>query len=80
MDAHLTNGRSRSIPIVILYNGNFEEVGWWGPRPEELQEWVMSADMKLDSAERYKHIRRWYARDKGATTLTEIVDQLAKSA
>ena len=30
MDAHLTNGKSRSIPIVILVNPKFQECGWWG--------------------------------------------------
>jgi len=37
MDAHLTNGKSRSIPIVILLNPKFQECGWWGPRPTALR-------------------------------------------
>ena len=31
MDTHLTNGRSRSIPVVILLDEDFVEKGWWGP-------------------------------------------------
>jgi hypothetical protein len=27
MDAHLTNGRSRSIPVVIVYDEHWNEVG-----------------------------------------------------
>ena len=68
MDAHLTNGRSRSIPIVIVYDEDFREVGWWGPRPGEIQEWVMDEGLSLSSPERYKVIRRWYAKDRGRTT------------
>lgn len=74
MDAHLTNGRSRSIPIVVVYDANFEEVGWWGPRPGEIQSWVMAEGLALSSPERYKVIRRWYARDRGKTTVSELLD------
>ena len=35
MDAHLTNGKSRSIPVVILLDDGFCERGWWGPRPTD---------------------------------------------
>lgn len=72
MDAHLT-GTSRSIPIVILLDDNFFECGWWGPRPAELQRWVMEEGMKLSKEERYKQARTWYARDHGVTTIGEIL-------
>lgn len=80
MDAHLTNGRSRSIPIVIVYDADFREVGWWGPRPDALQKWVMEEGMELDKDARYREIRRWYARDRGVTTLTEIVERIRSAA
>ncbi|MEO0559144.1 MAG: thioredoxin family protein [Bacteroidota bacterium] len=74
MDEHLTNGRSRSIPIVILLDGNGQERGWWGPRPAELQAWVMSDEAQaMENDERYKRARQWFARDKGRTTLHEIL-------
>ena len=75
MDAHLT-GTSRSIPIVILLNPKFQECGWWGPRPRELQKWVMGKGMKLPKPERYKEVRTFYARDHGLTTMREIVEML----
>lgn len=80
MDAHLTNGRSRSIPIVIVYDNDFNEVGWWGPRPSEIQAWVMGEGLALSSPERYKVIRRWYAKDRGKTTLREILDIFSDAA
>ncbi len=80
MDAHLTNGRSRSIPVVIVYDEAFREVGWWGPRPGEIQAWVMSEGLAMPSPERYKVVRRWYARDRGRTTLTELLDIFRKAA
>jgi hypothetical protein len=75
MDTHLT-GKSRSIPIVILLNQKFQECGWWGPRPHALQKWVVEKGMQLPKDERYKEIRTFYARDRGLTTMREIVEML----
>jgi hypothetical protein len=77
MDSHLTNGRSRSIPIVIVYDEDFHEIGWWGPRPGEIQAWVMGEGLAMSSPERYKFIRRWYAKDRGMTTLKEVLGIVA---
>jgi hypothetical protein len=72
MDAHLTRG-ARSIPVIIVYDDKFVEKGWWGPRPRPLQEWVMSEGLALPKPDRYRHIRTWYARDRGATIVSEIL-------
>ena len=74
MDAHLTNGTSRSIPVVILLDEEYRERGWWGPRPTDLQKWVMEEGMKMDPGPRYARVRRYYARDKGKTILKEVLD------
>lgn len=79
MTAHLTNG-SRSIPVVIVLDADFVEHGWWGPRPRELQEWVMTTGKTMDKVERYREVRRWYARDRGLTTLEEVTRLLEESA
>lgn len=78
MDAHLTNGKSRSIPVVIFLDASYEERGWWGPRPESLQAWAMNEGIALPKDERYKALRTWYARDRGHTTLDEILTALEK--
>ena len=75
MDAHLT-GISRSIPIVILLDEKFHECGWWGPRPRALQKWVKEEGLTLPKEDRYHFIRTFYARDRGLTTMTEIVEML----
>ena len=80
MDAHLTNGRSRSIPIVIVYDKDFRERAWWGPRPSELQEWVMTEGMKMEPGPRYAQVRRFYARDKGKAIVAEVLDMLRSVA
>lgn len=73
MDAHLTKG-GRSIPAAILYDRDWREMGWWGPRPCELQEWVKQTGVDLPKPDRYHYVRQWYARDRGASTLHELAD------
>ncbi len=73
MDRYLTNG-SRSIPIVIALDGEYRELGHWGPRPRELQAWVMEHRLTVPKAELYPQVRQWYARDRGETTLREVLE------
>ena len=80
MDRYLTDGRSRSVPVVIVLDEEFREIGWWGPRPRELQAWVTGPGMELDPKDRYREVRRWYARDRGRTTMEEVLELLGKSA
>lgn len=73
MDAHLTNGRTRSIPIVLLLDDRFEERAWWGPRPRALQAWFEGAEAQaMTKDERYKVLRTHYARDRGRAILEEL--------
>lgn len=72
MDRYLTNG-SRSIPIVIALDADFGELGHWGPRPAEIQAWVMEHKATAPSDERYKYVRRWYAKDQGKSTLRAVL-------
>ncbi len=75
MDAHLTNG-TRSIPVVMILDEEFNEVDWWGPRPAPLQDLFVREIKPLPKPERYPRVRAWYARDRGRTTLTEILDRI----
>ena len=75
MDAHLT-GTSRSIPVIMLLDGDYAERGWWGPRPRPLQEWVIKEGLALPKDDRYREVRTWYARDHGKTSLTELLDMI----
>jgi hypothetical protein len=79
MDSHLT-GASRSIPVVIALDDEFRERGWWGPRPAALQEWVLGPGRELEKDARYREVRSWYARDRGRTTLEEVVGMLERAA
>jgi hypothetical protein len=78
MDAHLT-GTSCSIPVVMALDCDFVEHGWWGPRPTELQQWFYETGRQLPKEERYRVMRGWYARDRGISTLNEIVELLEQA-
>jgi hypothetical protein len=79
MDMYLTNG-SLSIPIVVVMDGDFSAVGRWGPRPADLQKFVIREKEKGDrpALEIYKDTRRWYAKDRGRTTLREMLAIMAE--
>ncbi|MDQ0484525.1 thioredoxin family protein [Guptibacillus hwajinpoensis] len=47
MDQYLTNGTSRSIPIIILIDQNGQEIGKWGPRAPQVQSYVDKAKQEL---------------------------------
>src|SRR5690606_15076340 len=81
MDAHLTNGTLRAIPIVLVLDDRFEERDWWGPRPRELQEWFYTpAAQAMGKDDRYKELRRWYARDRGRSVLRELTEMIERAA
>jgi hypothetical protein len=74
MNRYLTNG-TRSIPIVITLDEEFQEVGHWGPRPSALQQWVREQlGLGRAKGELYPEIRKWYARDHGETTVKEVLE------
>jgi hypothetical protein len=74
MDRFLTAG-SRSIPLAIVLDADFTPIGRWGPRPRELQEFVIREKRACirPSDEIYRDVRAWYARDRGSTTLRELL-------
>jgi Thioredoxin len=79
MDTYLTNG-TRSIPIAIGLDSSFHELGHWGPRPAELQGWVLANRGVLPKDRLYPETRRWYARDHGESTLREVIEAISGRA
>ena len=78
MNRHLTNG-TRSIPMAIILGERFHAAGAWGPRPAELQRFVIDEKARggRPPGEIYAEARRWYARDRGETALSELLDAVA---
>lgn len=78
MDRFLTGG-ARSIPLALVLRDDFSLAGVWGPRPTELQAWVLTEKRRGErpAADVYREVRRWYARDRGETTVRGILDVLS---
>lgn len=80
MDAHLSPSGARAIPVVIVLDADWNERGWWGSRPAALQQWVNEEGRTMSKEDRYREIRRWYARDRGAEVLDEVITLLESAA
>ena len=72
MDAHLTDGK-RSIPKLLVLDETGVVRATWGPRPSELQRWFLAEGVALEKDLRYRHVRTWYARDRGRSTVEEVL-------
>ncbi len=72
MNEYLGEDGARAIPIVIVLDDKCEELGHWGSRPGPLSAWV-SANQHLEKPARNLEARKWYARDRGETTLREVL-------
>jgi len=79
MDRYLT-GTARAIPVVIALDDQWHDIGHWGSRPMELQAWVMEARKTVPKDQLYPQVRRWYAKDKGESTLREILSLLPSTS
>lgn len=79
MQAHLSTTGARAIPVVIVYDAEFRELGWWGARPTPLQAWTESDEARaLDKTAQNVYRRRWYVQDGGGTTLDEVLTILER--
>jgi thiol-disulfide isomerase/thioredoxin len=77
-DAHLTSG-THSIPVVMVLDADFLVRAWWGPRPAVVQRWYRNEGLMLPNEERSRRKRAWYARDRGRTTVAEMVDAIERA-
>lgn len=80
LSAYLTDG-SRSIPkLICLKADTLEELGTWGPRPQNLQKIVRENinDPSLSFGAKVRMIHAWYAEDKTASIQDEFIDLVRK--
>ncbi len=74
MDLYLTNG-GRSVPKLIAFDENNNELFQWGPRPAFAQNLMMK--MKSDGIpkdEMNKELHLWYGRNRGKEVEKELVE------
>lgn len=76
MDQFLTNG-GRSIPKLIAFSPQSGDVHFsWGPRPAAAQQMVNAWKAETNPepySEFVKRLQLWYAKDKGVSTIEEMM-------
>jgi hypothetical protein len=80
MDNYLTNG-TRSIPKLVGFDEDGNEIFHWGPRPKPAQELV--SELKVQGFEKkyfLEKLHSWYTRNKGTDIEKEILLLLKKSS
>lgn len=81
MDQFLTNGRSRSIPkVIVLDMKTLEVLGNWGPRPDTAQELVANLKNRENVPKQAaaESLHKWYAADRTESVQKEFLDLLDK--
>lgn len=74
MKQYTTNG-SESIPkLICIRKKDFKELGYWGPRPEPLQQIVMAYknNPQGEFKEMVRALHQWYQDDQWNTTQDEL--------
>ena len=73
MNNYLTNEK-RSIPKLIIFDEDFQELTTWGPRPATAQK-LMEAmlEEQIEKPERLKKLHLWYAKNSGREIENEII-------
>lgn len=80
MQAYQTAGTD-SIPKLICLNKNtFEEIGTWGPRPQQLHEQVLSLknNPAIDYREGVRALHSWYEQDMTKAIQEEVLFEIKK--
>lgn len=73
IDNYFKEGNPRSIPKIVAFNENGDELFVWGPRPKIAQDLVQQLKSEGYSNEEFnKELHLWYARNKGKEFLREL--------
>jgi len=74
MDLYLTEGKQRSIPKLIAFDLNGNELFQWGPRPKSAQEVINKGKNEgLSKEEFLNKLHLWYAENKGKNLEDEFL-------
>ncbi len=80
INRYLTNG-TRSVPKLISFDSNGNELFVWGPRPKEAieitKEWKSNPDT-ISKEQFHVNLHTWYGKDKGQSLQNELEQFLLK--
>jgi hypothetical protein len=76
MDYYLTDG-SRSIPKLVGFDNDGNELFRWGPRPKAVQTlFVELRDAGITKLEMYQRLHAWYAKNGGEDIEKELIESI----
>ncbi|MGA7722223.1 MAG: thioredoxin family protein [Ignavibacteriaceae bacterium] len=76
MELYLTNG-TKSIPRLVVFDTEGNELFTWGPRPKVLQSLIHQWKIEgIVRPELYEKLHLWYSRDKGKEIEAEFTEIL----
>jgi hypothetical protein len=74
IDLYLSDSNSRSIPKLVAFNENGDELFQWGPRPKEAQELVRKLKSEGLSKEEYiLQLHLWYGKNRRKNLELEFI-------
>lgn len=79
IDNYFTNGNPRSIPKIVAFDNEANELFVWGPRPKIAQDLVQQLKSEgYTNKEFNKELHLWYARNRGKEFEMELLGLLKK--
>jgi len=82
IDLYLTNG-TRSIPVLVAFDTEGNELFKWGPRPQPAVELIKQLKSKgVEKKEMYENLHLWYGRNRGVEIdkeLTVMINSIMKT-
>jgi hypothetical protein len=76
MERHRTADGRAATPTVVLLDAEGNDAGCWVERPSALAKWMNDNRSKLSGEELMSGKYAWYNNDRGAATVSEILDML----
>ena len=77
MDEYQTNG-TRSIPKIVAFDSEGNELFTWGPRPKEAQQLITQwKNEGIVKPELYEKLHLWYGRNRGKNIEGEFLEILS---
>lgn len=74
IEKYLTNGKSKSIPVLVIRDENGKDIFKWGPRPEPAQ--IIHDELTAKTTDfEVVHValQQWYNEDKGQKMQQELL-------
>ncbi|MDZ4667103.1 MAG: thioredoxin family protein [bacterium] len=79
IEKHLSNGAKAIPKLLMMHKDTNEVLLTWGPRPKPAQDIMLHWKENMDTItweDFEKSLHLWYARDKGAYIINELVELL----